>query len=108
MTTTLAPVRTLPLPSFYESGNAALWGYRPRETELLSQAEAWKRRHGLTPSGADKVKLHLLLIDVQKDFCFPEGTLFVGGRNGRGAIEDNDRLAQFLYRNLGVITETTC
>ena len=23
---------------------------------------------------------HLLLIDVQKDFCFPEGTLYVAGR----------------------------
>ncbi|HEV2130650.1 MAG TPA: hypothetical protein VGR27_06085, partial [Longimicrobiaceae bacterium] len=62
----------------------------------------------LPPAPEDARKIHLLLIDVQKDFCFPEGALYVGGRSGRGAIEDNDRLARFIYRNLGLITETTC
>jgi nicotinamidase-related amidase len=107
-TLTRPAVRALPVPSFYDPRHAAEWSYRPREAELLGKADAWRRAHGLLPSGADRVKVHLLLIDVQKDFCFPEGTLYVGGRSGRGAVDDSDRLARFLYRNLGVVTETTC
>jgi nicotinamidase-related amidase len=49
-----------------------------------------------------------VLIDVQRDFCFPEGTLYVGGRSGRGAMDDNDRIARFIYQNLGAISEITC
>lgn len=45
---------------------------------------------------------------MQKDFCFPEGTLYVGGRGGRGAVDDSDRLARFVYRNLGRLTGITC
>ncbi len=45
---------------------------------------------------------------MQKDFCFPEGSLYVGGRNGRGAMEDSDRLARFVYANLESLTEVTC
>src|SRR5690606_7128882 len=43
----------------------------------------------------------------QKDFCFPEGSLYVAGRSGTGAIDDNRRLAEFVYRNLGAITDIT-
>jgi nicotinamidase-related amidase len=49
----------------------------------------------------------LLLIDVQKDFCFPEGTLYVAGRSGTGAIDDSRRIAEFIYRNLASITDIT-
>jgi nicotinamidase-related amidase len=48
-----------------------------------------------------------LLIDAQKDFCFPEGSLYVGGRTGRGALDDNRRTAEFIYRNLHRITHIT-
>jgi nicotinamidase-related amidase len=48
-----------------------------------------------------------LLIDVQKDFCFPEGSLYVAGRSGRGAIDDNRRIAEFVYRNLSSLTTVT-
>jgi nicotinamidase-related amidase len=50
----------------------------------------------------------LLLIDEQKDFCFPEGSLYVGGRSGRGALDDNDRAARFVYRNLARLSEVVC
>ena len=52
-------------------------------------------------------RVHLLLIDVQKDFCFPEGSLYVAGRCGTGAIDDSRRIAEFIYRNLGAITDIT-
>lgn len=98
----------LPVPDFYDSEHAAQWGYLPDAQLLLERAAAWRREFDLRPSSRDTRKIHLLLVDLQKDFCFPEGTLYVGGRSGRGAIEDNDRIARFLYRNLGVISEVTC
>jgi nicotinamidase-related amidase len=98
----------LPLPPFYDAAQAARGDYRPDQQRLFERAAEWGRRHGIRPSGADKTRIHLLLIDVQKDFCFPEGALYVGGRTGRGAMEDNDRIARFLYANLATITDVTC
>jgi nicotinamidase-related amidase len=100
--------RTLPLPPFYQPRNAEAYEYRPDQLEIFGQAGPWRERHRIPPAGADKSKVHLLLIDVQRDFCFPQGTLYVGGRNGRGAMEDNDRIAQFIYRNLPHLTDVTC
>lgn len=40
-------------------------------------------------------KVHLLLIDCQKDFCFLQGSLFV-----QGATEDCVRSAKFIYQNV--------
>ncbi len=48
-----------------------------------------------------------MLIDVQNTFCIPDFELYVGGRSGRGAVEDNTRLSQFIYRNLANITHVT-
>ncbi len=98
----------LPIPAFYDAQHASKWGYGPDQQKLFEQATAWRREFDLRPAAEDQVKIHLLLIDLQKDFCFPEGALYVGGRSGRGAIEDNDRIARFIYRNLGAITDTTC
>jgi nicotinamidase-related amidase len=48
-----------------------------------------------------------MLIDVQNTFCIPDFELYVGGRSGRGAVDDNGRLCEFIYRNLGTITQIT-
>lgn len=98
----------LPIPSFYDSNNAGRWDFRPDEAALFAEASKWKSTHGLTAAVTDKLRIHLLLIDTQKDFCFPQGSLYVGGRSGKGAIEDNDRIARFIYRNLHHISEVTC
>jgi nicotinamidase-related amidase len=98
----------LPVPPFYEPARAAQWGYRPDLTALFAQATEWRARHGVPLAAADRTRVHLLLVDVQKDFCFPEGTLYVGGRDGRGALADSDRIARFIYGNLGRLTEITC
>jgi nicotinamidase-related amidase len=46
-----------------------------------------------------------VLVDVQNTFCLPDFELFVAGRSGTGAIDDNRRLCEFLYRNLDAITQ---
>src|SRR5213082_2502323 len=98
----------LPLPSFYDTNHAAQWSYRPDPNALLQAAPDWSRQHGITGSARDGRRLHLLLIDVQKDFCFPEGSLYVAGRSGRGAIDDSRRIAEMIYRNLATISDITC
>ena len=79
---------TLPSPAHYNPANAANWGYSPNQAALFEAAGEWRTRFDIKPAGSSPFDLHLLLIDVQKDFCFPEGTLYVGGRSGRGAIDD--------------------
>ncbi len=101
------PHRELPVPTWFDPGAAANWTYRPDAQRLMRAAADHRRAHGIRASAADRQNLHLLLIDVQKDFCFPEGTLFVGGRSGTGAIDDSRRLAEFIYRNLGSLTNIT-
>jgi nicotinamidase-related amidase len=98
----------LPVPAFYNPAHAARWDHAPDQQALLEAADAWRRAHGIAPAADDARRVHLLVIDAQKDFCFPRGSLFVGGRSGRGAVEDSDRLARFVYRNLHRITEVTC
>ncbi len=100
-------MKTLPNPSFYDPKRAAAYDYRPDAATIATAANAWRQQHALRPVAADETRVHLLLIDVQKDFCFPEGTLYVAGRSGTGAIDDSRRIAEFVYRNLAVLTEVT-
>lgn len=98
---------TLPIPAFYGPKNAGHWDYAPDQLKLAENGYQWKREHNIKPSGSDKFNFHLLLIDAQKDFCFPKGTLYVSGRSGTGAIDDSNRTAKFIYRNLKYITDIT-
>ena len=47
----------------------------------------------------------LLAVDLQNTFCVPGFELFVAGRSGTGAVDDTRRLCEFIYRNLGSITQ---
>lgn len=98
----------LPSPLCFDPGHAEDWSYAPDVQALHDAAVAWRREHALAPAGADARRVHLLLIDAQRDFCFPRGTLYVGGRSGRGALEDSRRLARFVYANLARLSEITC
>src|SRR3954451_23929382 len=98
---------TLPLPAHFDPKRAAAWDYRPDAAALATGAAAWRAQHAIRPSAADERRVHLLLIDVQKDFCFPEGTLYVAGRSGTGAVDDSRRIAELIYKNLGAITDIT-
>jgi nicotinamidase-related amidase len=44
-------------------------------------------------------------MDVQNTFCMPGFELFVAGRSGQAAVDDSRRICEFLYRNLGSISQ---
>jgi len=103
----MARTRTPQLPSFFDPLNAGKWSYSPDLRKLFVGAQGYREQLGIKAASTDKFKVHLLIIDGQKDFCFPEGTLYVGGRSGTGAVDDSRRIAEFIYRNMGVISEIT-
>jgi nicotinamidase-related amidase len=96
----------LPVPDFFDAANVGSVWRIPYE-ERAAQARDWARLHKLEPASADSTKTWLMLIDVQNTFCIPDFELYVGGRSGRGAVEDNVHLGEFIYRNLGSITQIT-
>ena len=93
----------LPLPDFYQPDRVGdIWRV-PYEVRS-KQARSWAAEHHITPASTDERRVCLLAIDVQNTFCIPEFELFVGGRSGRGAVDDTRRLCEFVYRNLNRIT----
>lgn len=102
MTPTLAKI--LPIPSHFDRTQVQnIWrvDYQARSID----AKNWAKKHNIKPSATDKTKICFMAIDVQNTFCIPHFELFVGGKTGLGAVEDNIRLCEFLYRNMGYITE---
>jgi nicotinamidase-related amidase len=94
----------LPLPAHYEPGRVGdVW--RVPYEDLAREARSWAEEHGLRRATDDTLRLCLLLVDVQNTFCIPDFELFVSGRSGTGAVDDNRRLCEFIYRNLGAITQ---
>lgn len=75
---------------------------------LQSAATDWRKQHNMHASQVDRergTKIAFLLIDAQNTFCHPDGELFVGGRSGTAAVEDSRRTAEFIYRNMHVLTD---
>ena len=94
----------LPIPQHFNPDRVGdVWrvSYQERATE----AEKWAQAHDIAPSDEDTRKISLLLVDVQNTFCIPGFELYVAGRSGTAAVDDNRRLCEFMYRNLDVITE---
>ncbi len=94
---------SLPLPAHFRPDQTdRIWrvDYQPRAAD----AAAWRQSQTIRPAAADTFRIGLLLVDVQNTFCIPGFELFVGGRSGTGAVDDNRRLAAFIYRNLHRIT----
>ena len=94
----------LPVPAFYRPERVdEVW--RVPYEERAREARAWAQEHGIRASSDDSFRICLLAVDVQNTFCIPGFELFVGGRSGTGAVDDNRRLCEFVYRNLGAITQ---
>jgi nicotinamidase-related amidase len=75
--------------------------------ERADEAARWAHQWQIHPAAEDECKVALVAIDVQNTFCIPGFELFVAGRSGTGAVADNRRLCEFIYRNLNVITQIT-
>src|SRR5256885_9889697 len=94
----------LPPPAHSARGRVGeVW--RVTYADRAREAPAWADEHGLGPAAEDAFRLCLLAVDVQNTFCIPDFELFVAGRSGSGAVDDNRRLCEFVYRNLGTITQ---
>jgi nicotinamidase-related amidase len=95
--------KALPLPPHYAPDRVSeVW--RVDYEQRAADAERWWEEHDLRPAGEDPMRICLVAVDVQNTFCIPGFELFVGGRSGTGAVDDNRRLCEFVYRNLDVIT----
>jgi nicotinamidase-related amidase len=89
----------LPLPPHWNPAHVEdVW--RVPYAERAAEAAAWAEQHGVRPASEDSRRVCLLLIDCQNTFCTPGFELFVPG-----APDDNRRLCDFVYRNLGAITQ---
>jgi nicotinamidase-related amidase len=103
-------MNNLPIPEFFDPTRVGeIW-----KVDYAARAEDARKftlQHDLkpfdklraAPVSASGERISLLLIDVQNTFCIPGFELFVGGRSGKGAVEDNIRLCEFIYRNIGNI-----
>jgi len=97
-------MRELPVPPHFEPDEVGKVWRVPYELRARS-AERWAQEHGLRPAADDSFRVCLLAVDVQNTFCIPDFELFVAGRTGTAAVDDNRRLCDFIYRNLGTITQ---
>ena len=97
-------MRELPVPAHFDPERVGEVWRVPYENRAR-EARAWAEEHDIGAAAGDSPRICLLAVDVQNTFCIPEFELFVGGRSGTGAVDDNRRLCEFLYRNLGTITQ---
>jgi nicotinamidase-related amidase len=94
----------LPIPPHFDATKVGeVW--RVPYQQRADEAIAWAESQAIAPAATDSFRICLLLIDVQNTFCIPGFELYVGGRSGMGAVDDNGRLCEFIYRNLGALTE---
>ncbi len=94
----------LPLPPHFEPERVSEVWPVPYEERAID-AERWVGEHDVRPAREDAFSVCLVCVDVQNTFCLPNFELYVRGRSGTGAVDDNRRLCEFVYRNLDVITQ---
>ncbi len=97
------PRNDLPVPPHFKPDSTAKIWRVPYQLRAASALE-WAQQHHLKPAARDTSRVALLLVDVQNTFCIPEFELYVAGRSGTAAVDDNRRLCDFIYRNLDVLT----
>ena len=96
--------REIPVPPHFNVSKVGeVW--KVSYQEMAAQAEKWAKRQGIRPALNDRFRICLVAVDVQNTFCIPGFELYVGGRSGTGAVDDNRRLCEFIYRNMDVITQ---
>lgn len=86
------------IPSFYDPEQVGTLFYP--DAAAVSQAATTAK---LPPAAEDGRSVTLLLIDMQIDFCHPQGALFVPG-----APDDIRRVNDFIFRHAAQITHIVC
>jgi nicotinamidase-related amidase len=94
----------LPIPSHFDPVSVGQIWKVPYQ-QRAEDAERWAKARHLQPASADAFRICLVAVDVQNTFCLPNFELYVGGRSGTGAIDDNRRLCEFIYHNLSRLTQ---
>lgn len=85
-------------PDFYNPDRVGTLLY-PDKSAIATAAKS----AGLPPASDDDRQVHLLIVDMQIDFCHTEGSLYVPG-----AEDDIRRIIDFIYRNGEAISQITC
>lgn len=85
-------------PYFYDSKKLGSLFY-PDMAHIAGAAE----EAGLTSASTDEKQVHLVIIDMQVDFCHEQGTLYVPG-----ALADIQRLVEFIFTHGESISKITC
>lgn len=94
----------LPIPPHFNPDNVErIW--KVAYEEIARAATKWAEEYNIQPAAKDRFKVCLVAVDVQNTFCIPGFELYVGGRSGTAAVDDNRRLCGFIYRNLYRITQ---
>jgi nicotinamidase-related amidase len=89
----------LPIPPHFQPKRVTeIW--RVPYEERAADAERWAGDQGLRPAVEDEQRVCLVAVDCQNTFCTPGFELFVPG-----APDDMRRFCEFLYRNLGTVTQ---
>src|SRR4030095_6805955 len=61
-------VRELPVPGFYDPARTREWSYAPDQHALFLAAQEWRREHAVRPTGQDRTRTQLPLLDLHTDF----------------------------------------
>ena len=85
-------------PAIYDPGRIGGLHYPDIAAIAASAREA-----NLAPAADDQQSIHLVLIDMQIDFCHAQGSLSVPG-----ALGDVKRTIEFIYQNADRISKITC
>ncbi|MBN1188620.1 MAG: hypothetical protein JXA46_02610 [Dehalococcoidales bacterium] len=86
------------IPQFYDAKRTGTIFY-PDMTKIAEEAN----KSNLSSVLEERTKIHLLIVDMQVDFCHTSGSLYVPG-----AQEDLQRLIRFIYDHAQYITNITC
>lgn len=86
------------IPSFYDPRRIGSLYYPDMAAIATAAGQA-----NLKPATTDQHNTHLVIIDMQIDFCHNRGSL-----NVPGSLGDIQRLIEFIYRNAEEITNITC
>lgn len=89
----------LPAPMFYEPTQVREI-YVERAGLVADVAVEYRKKHEIAPAAQDKFRIAAFGIDAQVGFCTPGASLFVPG-----AVEDTQRVLDWLYRHLDKITQ---